>query len=189
MVIGLFFGSFNPINSGHLIIAQYFLNNSDIEKIWFIVSPHNPLKEKEHLLNANDRLKMVKLAIDDKRNMDVSDIEFSLPTPSFTINTLNRLTLDHPDKEFIILMGSDSINSIDEWRDYKEIINNFKIYVYPRKKHFSIRNEFRQDNIKEFDAPLIEISSTLIRENIKNGKSIKYLIPDSISDYLAALMP
>ena len=187
MEIGLFFGSFNPIHIGHLIIAQYFLTNSEINEIWFIVSPHNPLKRKSDLFDPSHRLEMVRLAIEDNEKMVASDIEFSLPAPSYTINTLSVLSINHPKRDFVILMGADSLDTIQEWKNYQKILDNYKIYIYPRKDSFTIKNKFKKYDIQKFNAPIIEISSTLIRDNLRNKNPIKYLVPGSIFEYLTRL--
>ncbi len=178
MKIGLYFGSFNPVHVGHLIIANHFLNETDLEKIWFIVSPHNPLKNEKGLLNEFHRLQLVRLATEEDNRIKVSDIEFSLPKPSYTVNTLAYLAEKNPEHVFCIIMGSDSFQNIDKWKNYEVILKNYPIYVYPRPG-FEIRNPMNTD-LKIVSAPLLEISATLVRNNIRSGKSVRYLLPDKV---------
>jgi len=180
MKIGLYFGSFNPIHVGHLIIANYILNETSIEKIWFIVSPQNPLKESKSLLNEFDRLHLVRLAVQDDNRIKCSDIEFNLPKPSYTSNTMIFLTEKYPEHDFSIIMGSDSYQNLHKWKNFETIIDNYKIYVYRRKDH-EIKSVFNKAPII-LTAPLIEISASQIRENIKTGKSIRYLVPEIVRE-------
>jgi nicotinate-nucleotide adenylyltransferase len=180
MKIGLFFGSFNPIHIGHLIIANYILNETDIDKIWFIVSPQNPLKQNNTLLNEYDRLHLVRLAVEDDLRLKESDIEFGLPRPSYTIDTLVYLTEKHPKHDFLIIMGSDSFQNIDKWKNFLQIINEHPICVYKREG-FQIQNTYG-GKITILDSPLIEVSATKIRELIKLGKSIRYLVPETVRE-------
>ncbi len=177
--IGLFFGSFNPIHFGHLIIANYIVENHFADKIWFVVSPHNPLKNSNELLDDDDRLALVKLAIKRNRKFEASDIEFSLSKPSFTVNTLNYLKQKYKDKDFILIIGEDNLDCFEKWKDYQEIINNNRILVYPRPD-INTNNFFQISTIQRIDAPQIEISSTMIRELIRENKSIQYLLPESV---------
>lgn len=177
--IGLFFGSFNPIHLGHLIIANYILENTDLNKIWFIVSPQNPLKNTNDLLDDTIRLKLVRLAIKSNNKFKASDIEFKLSKPSYTINTLKYLKSKHKTKDFVLIVGEDNLDSFEKWKDYREILNDFELYVYPRTNSKSNKN-LNFQNIHKINAPLIEISSTYIRENIKLNKSIRYLLPEVV---------
>ena len=180
MNIGLYFGSFNPIHIGHLIIANHVLNETDLEKIWFIVSPQNPFKESKCLLNEFDRLHMVRLAVQDDNRIKCSDIEFNLPKPSFTTNTLAVLSEKHPEHTFSLIMGSDSYQNLNKWKNFEHIVSNYSIYIYERKDS-KITESFSKPPIL-LDAPLIEISASQIRQNIKEGKSIRYLIPEIIRE-------
>ena len=177
--IGLFFGSFNPIHLGHLIIANNIVENTDINQIWFIVSPQNPLKNTNDLLDDTIRLKLVRLAIKSNNKFKASDIEFKLSKPSYTINTLKYLKSKHKTKDFVLIVGEDNLDSFEKWKDYREILNDFELYVYPRTNSKANKN-LNFQNIHKINAPLIEISSTYIRENIKLNKSIRYLLPEVV---------
>jgi nicotinate-nucleotide adenylyltransferase len=178
MKIGLYFGSFNPIHVAHLIIANHILNETDIEKVWFIVSPQNPFKPQSNLLNEYHRLHLVRLATEDDNRIKVSDIEFNLPKPSYTINTLVYLEEKYPQNEFSIIMGSDGFQNLHKWKNYEMIIKNYQIYVYSRP-NFEIQNHIKA-NLQIVDAPLLQLSATQIRKNLKNGKSIRYMVPDRV---------
>lgn len=180
MKIGLYFGSFNPIHVGHLIIANHVLNETDLERIWFIVSPQNPLKHNNSLLNEYDRLHLIRTAIEDDPRMKVSDIEFYLPKPSYTINTLTFLKEKYPEHNFSVIMGSDSFQNIHKWKNHEAITGNYTIYVYKRPG-FDIQ-KVNTEKIKILDAPLLEISATNIRELVKKGKSIRYMVPEKIRE-------
>src|SRR6188474_1461192 len=180
MNIGLYFGSFNPIHIGHLIIANHVLNETSINKIWFIVSPQNPFKESKTLLNEFDRLHLVRLATQDDNRIKCSDIEFNLPKPSYTSNTLAFLSEKYPEHQFSIIMGSDSYQNLGKWKNYEAIISNYPIYVYKREGSEIIKS-FENEPII-LDAPIIQISASQIRENIKSGKSIRYLVPEIVRE-------
>ena len=180
MKIGLYFGSFNPIHIGHLIIANHVLNESDIEKVWFIVSPQNPFKENNTLLNEYDRLHLVRIATADDNRLKASDIEFGLPKPSYTINTLIYLIEKYPGDSFSIIMGSDGFQNLNKWKNSEAIVKDYPIYVYKRAG-FEIK-ETHNDKLTILDAPLIQISATQIREYIKTGKSIRYLVPENVRE-------
>jgi nicotinate-nucleotide adenylyltransferase len=175
MDIGLYFGSFNPILLGHLIVASHVIHETSIKKIWFIISPQNPLNESKTLLKEFDRLHLVRLATQDDNRMKSSDIEFTLSKPSYTTNTLAFLSEKHPEHTFSIIMGSDSYQNLDKWKNFESIVANYSIYVYKREGH-EIKKTFSK---KPFilNAPIIQISASQIRENIKTGKSIRYLLP------------
>jgi len=180
MNIGLYFGSFNPIHIGHLIIANHVLNETPIKKIWFIVSPQNPFKESKTLLNEFDRLHLVRLATQDDNRIKCSDIEFNLPKPSYTSNTLTFLSEKYPEHQFSLIMGSDSYQNLDKWKNYETIINNYSVYVYKREGH-AIKNTFEKKAVI-LNAPIIQISASQIREHIRSAKSIRYLVPEIVRE-------
>lgn len=180
MNIGLYFGSFNPIHVGHLIIANHILNESNLERIWFVVSPLNPFKNSENLINEYDRLHLVQKAIEKDARLKASDIEFLLPKPSYTVHTLAYLKEKYPDYTFSIIMGSDGFQNLDKWKNPEIIIKNYSIIIYKRPG-FEVNNKINA-NIEIMSAPLLDISSTHIRDLIKSGKSIKYLVPSNIEE-------
>jgi nicotinate-nucleotide adenylyltransferase len=180
MNIGLYFGSFNPIHIGHLIIANHVLNETSINKIWFIVSPQNPFKESKTLLNEFDRLHLVRLATQEDNRIKCSDIEFNLPKPSYTSNTLTFLSEKYPEHQFSLIMGSDSYQNLDKWKNYETIINNYPVYVYQREGH-EIKKTFDKEAVI-LNAPIIQISASQIREHIKSAKSIRYLVPEIVRE-------
>lgn len=180
MHIGLYFGSFNPIHIGHLIIANHVLNETPINRIWFIVSPQNPLKESKTLLNEFDRLHLVRLATQDDNRIKCSDIEFNLPKPSYTSNTLAFLSEKYPEHQFSLIMGSDSYQNLDKWKNYETIINNYPVYVYKREGH-EIKKTFGTE-AKILNAPIIQISASQIRDHIRTAKSIRYLVPEVVRE-------
>ena len=178
MKIGLFFGSFNPIHNGHLIIANHILNETDLDKIWLIISPLNPFKESSSLLNIYDRLHLVAKAVENDNRLKGSDIEFHLPKPSYTSATLAYLKEKYPLYEFSIIIGSDSFQNLDKWKNYGAIIKNYELIIYKRPG-FEVINSIGA-RISIMNAPLLEISATYIRELVRKNKSIKYLVPESI---------
>ena len=178
MKIGLFFGSFNPIHNGHLIIANHILNETALEKVWFIISPQNPFKQTSSLLNTYDRLHLVNRAVENDNRIKGSDIEFHLPKPSYTSATLAYLKEKYPGYEFSIIIGSDSFQNLSKWKNYETIIHNYELIIYKRPG-FEIINNIGA-RVLIMDAPLLEISATYIRELVKENKSIKYLVPESI---------
>lgn len=179
MKIGLLFGSFNPVHLGHLIIANFFINEA-VDQVWFVVSPQNPLKESESLLADAHRLQLVELAIADNENFFASDIEFNLSKPSYTINTLHLLSERYPERKFYLIIGSDNFLQLPLWKSSNEIIQNFNILVYQRPLFPCPSTQ--QSNIQVFNAPLLDISSTGIRKMIAENKSIRYLVPDAVND-------
>jgi len=181
--VGLFFGSYNPIHIGHLIIANYMANYTALDKVWLVVSPHNPLKEKKDLIQVYDRLEMAKLAIEDTENIDVSDVELKLPQPSYTIDTLTLLRELYPEHEFVLIMGSDNLKSLKKWKNYELILRDYHIYVYPRPGY--IAEEFQNhSSITITDTPLMELSSTFIRKAIAKEKSVKFFLPDKVIEFI-----
>lgn len=178
MLIGLYFGSFNPVHNGHLIIANHVLNVGVADEVWFVVSPQNPFKNSGSLLNQNHRLNLVKIAIEGETNLKASNIEFKLPKPSYTITTLTYLQEKYPTQQFAIIMGSDSFQNINKWKNAETILRDFSIIIYKRPGFEVMQNVAA--NIQVLDAPLLEISSTHIRSLIKQKKSIRYLVPDLV---------
>jgi nicotinate-nucleotide adenylyltransferase len=181
MKVGLYFGSFNPIHHGHLIIANHVLENSGLDQIWLVVSPQNPLKPSAGLLNEYHRLFLVKTAIDGETRLKASDIEFKLPRPSFTIDTLTYLKEKYPENEFVLIMGSDSFQNLPQWKNHKQILANYPVYVYTRPGFESLA-EYPGSQVTVLQAPLLQISATHIRNNVRDGKSIRYLVPDKVKD-------
>jgi len=182
MKIGLYFGSFNPIHTGHLIIANYVAYNTDLDKVWLVVSPHNPLKPSASLLNEHNRLHLVELGVEGEPKLRASNIEFTLPRPSYTIDTLTYLTEKFPTQEFTVIMGSDSFQNITRWKNYQQLIQHYPIYVYERPGH-AVTDTFGAQ-VQILKAPLLDISATSIRQWIKEGKSIRYLVPDNVAAYI-----
>lgn len=180
MRIALYFGSFNPVHNGHLIIANHVLLHTDAEQVWFVVSPQNPFKQSGGLLNEYQRLHLINLAIDGESKLKTSNVEFTLPKPSYTIDTLAYLKEKFPEHEFVILMGSDSFRNINKWKNAAVLLKNYSLYIY-RRPGFEITDTY-SGHIKIIDAPLLQISATHIRELIKSGKSIRYLVPDIVME-------
>jgi nicotinate-nucleotide adenylyltransferase len=178
MKIGLYFGSFNPVHIGHCIIASHMVQNTDLEKVWLVVSPQNPFKESASLLNEYHRLHLVKLATENENNIKASDIEFHLPRPSYTIDTLTYLKEKHPEHKFSIILGSDGLQNFHKWKNAAVLVKNHELYVYKRFG-YEIVNTLSA-KIETADAPLLQISSTHIRDMIKLGKSVRYLVPDKV---------
>ena len=183
MKIGLFFGSFNPIHMGHLIIANVMAENADLNKVWLVVSPQNPLKPSKGLLHEFDRYDMVKAAIADNYKLEVSDVEFHLPKPSYTIHTLAHLTEKYPGKEFKLILGEDNLENFTKWKNYEEILRHYGLYFYPRPNVTNSELK-RHSNVKMIDAPLLDISATYIRNCIRSNKSIRYLVPDVVEQMI-----
>jgi nicotinate-nucleotide adenylyltransferase len=180
MKIGLYFGSFNPVHTGHLIIANHAVNETDLKQVWFIVSPQNPFKQSASLLNEYHRLHLIKSAIDGENNLRASSVEFNLPKPSYTVDSLAYLKEKYPEHEFSILLGSDGFQNLNKWKNYEVIVKNHRIYIYKRPG-FEI-TDTHGATVQVLDAPLLEISSTHIRELIKNRKSIRFLVPDVVKE-------
>ena len=183
MKIGLFFGSFNPVHIGHMIIANYMATQTDLDMVWMVVSPQNPFKSKSSLAKDYDRLHLLKLAIGDNPNLKASNIEFNLPKPSYTIDTLTYLKELHPEKKFSLIMGGDNLASFHKWKNHDLIIIDHDIYVYKRPNHDIAKWE-NHDCVYSFDAPLMQISASYIRKSIREGHSIQYLVSDPVFEYL-----
>lgn len=195
MKIGLYFGTFNPIHIGHLIIANHFAEYSDLDQIWMVVTPHNPLKNKDTLLDDHQRLQLVYLATEDYPKIQPSDIEFKLSQPNYTVNTLAHLQEKFPQHEFSLIMGEDNLKSLRKWKNHEVILQNHEIYVYPRleakvrtgeatsseAENLAFKNN---PKIHFIDAPIVEISSTFIRENIKKKKNVRPLLPSKVWEYI-----
>lgn len=185
MKIGLYFGTFNPIHIGHMIIANHLAEHSDLDQIWMVVTPHNPHKQKNTLLDDYQRLHLVQLATGEYPKIKPSDIEFKLPQPNYTVNTLAHLGEKHPQYEFALIMGEDNLNSLHKWKNYEYILEHHDIYIYPRisegEADAGLKNHSR---IKLIDAPIVEISSTFIRDSIKQKKNIRPLLPESVWEYI-----
>lgn len=184
MKVGIFSGSFNPIHIGHLILANYITEFTEIDEVWFLVSPHNPLKEESMLINENQRLEIVKLALQEYPKMKASDFEFPLPRPSYTIVTLKKLKEAYPGHEFVLIIGSDNWTKFDKWKNYDEIIGNYQIKVYPRLGYRTIIQPKYKTHVEVLDAPVIEISSTFIRNAISEGKDMKAFLSNKVYKYI-----
>ena len=182
MKIGLFFGSFNPFHIGHKVIGSHFTQFTDLNQLWFVVSPQNPLKQKSSLLDQNHRYQIIDREIDKDINLSVSNIEFSLQQPSYTIDTLIHLSEKYPNYKFVLIMGSDNLKNIHKWKNYNEILDNYQIYVYPRNNYAV--NEFHKNITVIKDVPKMEISASFIRNAIKMGKDVSSLIPQQAFKYI-----
>jgi nicotinate-nucleotide adenylyltransferase len=189
METGLFFGSFNPVHIGHMAIANYLAEYSSLKEIWFVVSPHNPLKTKETLLKDRDRLHMTGLAIGDDLRFRVSDVEFTLPQPSYTIDTLVWLTEKHPARRFTLIMGEDNLTTLHKWKNVEVLVKQYPIIVYPRlypgnRSSKRLQEVLSMASVTEIDAPVMEISGTFIRNAIKEGKDVSWFVPAPAWQYI-----
>ncbi len=185
MKIGLYFGSFNPIHIGHLVIANHFAEYTDLDQVWFVVTPHNPFKKKSSLLDNYQRLEMVHLATKAYDKLKPCDIEFNLPQPSYTINTLTYIQEKYPDHEFGLIMGEDNLTHFHKWKNYQLILEHHDIYVYPRITQEKKETPFHDHNKIHFiKAPVMELSSTFIRQSIKDGKFVRPMLPEPVWNYL-----
>ena len=183
--IGLYFGTFNPIHIGHLILANHFAETTDLDEVWFVVTPQNPMKRKDSILDNHHRLELVYKATYDYPKLRPSDIEFGLPMPNYTINSLTHLEEKHPDKQFVLLMGEDNLVSFPKWKNYELILDRYELYVYPRKTDRTIPKQFQNNpKINLIDAPQIELSSSAIRKAIKANQNIRPLLPPESWLYL-----
>lgn len=185
MKIGLYFGTFNPIHVGHLAIANHMAEYSDLDKIWMVITPHNPFKKKSSLLDNNHRYQMVQRALDEYPKIEASTIEFSLPQPNYTVYTLAHLEEKYPDHEFCLIMGEDNLKSLHKWKNYEVILENHEVYVYPRISEGVIETQFdNHSKIHRVAAPIMEVSSTAIRNGIKEKKNVRPLLPYEVFQYL-----
>lgn len=183
--IGLYFGTFNPVHIGHLAIANYLVECSNLDEIWMVVTPHNPHKKKKTLLDDYQRLHMVHLATDNYDKIKASNIEFGLPQPNYTVNTLAHLSEKYPEKEFTLIMGADNLKSLHKWKNYEVILEDYNIIAYPRVSTGDIPKEFENHTkIKTIMAPIMEISSTMIRNAIADGKDLRYFMHHQVQEYV-----
>jgi nicotinate-nucleotide adenylyltransferase len=183
--VGLFFGSFNPIHIGHLVIAEYMAEFTPLEQVWFVVSPQNPLKKKETLLSENNRIHMVRIALEDDSRFKASNIEFGLPRPSYTIDTLVHLNEKYPKVDFSLIIGHDNLATLHKWKNYEALLRNYKLYVYPRVSSTQEKSILESHpSVIMTDAPIVELSSTFIRKAISEGKAIKHMLPAKVAEYL-----
>lgn len=183
MKIGLYSGSFNPVHHGHVMLANYLVEFSDLDELWFVVSPQNPLKKREDLMKDEDRLKMVELALEGDSRLKVSDIEMSLPLPSYTINTLRALSAKYPDDQFVFICGMDSLQGMTRWREYQAILDNYQLLVFPRKGYDG-GELICHPHVKVLETPVVEVSSTFIRNSMKAGKDVRHFMPEKAYQYL-----
>lgn len=185
MKVGLYFGTYNPIHIGHLIIANHLVENSDLDKIWMVITPHNPFKKKSTLLDDHHRFQLVQLALEDYPKIEPSTIEFSLPQPNYTVNTLAYLKEKYPTTDFCLIMGEDNLKGFHKWKNYEVILEHYSIYVYPRIAEGIIDSQFvNHPKIIKVDAPIIEISSTAVRKAIKEGKNCRPLLLPEVWKYI-----
>ncbi|MBW2960268.1 nicotinate (nicotinamide) nucleotide adenylyltransferase [Mesonia aestuariivivens] len=183
--IGLYFGTFNPVHMGHLAIANHMVEFSDLDEVWMVVTPLNPLKKKRTLLEDHHRLEMVYLATEDYDHIQPSNIEFGLPQPNYTVNTLAHLEEKYPEYNFALIMGEDNLNTLHKWKNHEVILERFEVFVYPRITSAVLKDEFQNHpKITKLDAPIMEISSTFIRNAVKNGKRITPLLPHKVWEYI-----
>ncbi|WP_283640504.1 nicotinate (nicotinamide) nucleotide adenylyltransferase [Mesonia mobilis] len=183
--IGLYFGTFNPIHIGHLAIANHMVEFSDLDEVWMVVTPHNPHKKKSTLLADHHRLEMVYRATEAYDNIKPSNIEFGLPQPNYTVNTLAHLEEKYPDYQFALIMGEDNLNTLHKWKNNEVILERFEVFVYPRVTSTTIKEEFKNHpKITKVDAPIMEISSTFVRNAVKDGKRITPLLPQKVWEYI-----
>lgn len=185
MKIGLFFGTFNPIHSGHLILANYLAEFTDLDEVWLVITPMSPFKQKMSLLENHHRLALANIAVENFPKLKASDIEFKLAQPNYTINTLVHIEEKFPDKQFCLIMGEDNLKGFHKWKNFETILNNYPIYVYPRVlKEGTQKIVLEHTNIQKVDAPIVEISSTFIRKAIKNNKDIRAMLPEKVWNYI-----
>ena len=181
--IGIYSGSFNPIHHGHVMLANYLVEFSDLDELWFVVTPQNPLKQKEDLLDDDERLKMVQLAVGDDPRFHVSDIEMHLPRPSYTINTLTALSEQSPDGEFVFICGMDSLQNLKNWREYQKILDNYELLVFPREGYDG-GDLINYPSVTVLKTPIVELSSTFIRKCVKEGRDVRHFMPERAFCYM-----
>jgi nicotinate-nucleotide adenylyltransferase len=184
MKIGLLFGSFNPIHTGHLLIANYMVEYTELDKIWFVVSPQNPFKVNDELLDENLRLKMIEMAIADDNRFEACNIEFGMPKPNYTYLTLTTLAEKYPEHEFTPIIGGDNLQSFHLWKNYESILENYQLFVYRRAGFHENPLLANHKKISLYEVPLLNISSTYIRETLQAGKSIRYLVPKVVNEFI-----
>lgn len=184
MKIGLFFGTYNPIHVGHMVIANYMAEFTDLDKIWIVVTPHNPFKEKKSMLADYHRLQLVKIAIGDDLRFKASDVEFNLPQPNYTIHTLTYLKEKHPDDEFVLVMGGDNLTHFKKWKNYEEILKNHEIYIYPRIEGKDFGELLDHTKVSLYEAPVMQISSSFVRKAIREKKDVRHYLSKDVFKYI-----
>tara|TARA_R110002073_G_scaffold216229_2_gene376482 strand:+ start:46747 stop:47328 length:582 start_codon:yes stop_codon:yes gene_type:complete len=185
MKVGLYFGTFNPIHIGHLIIANHLVEYSDLDEVWFVVTPQSPHKKKQSLLDNHHRFELVYIAVENYQKLKASDIEFKLPQPNYTVHTLAHISEKHPNHEFSLIMGEDNLKSFHKWKNYEIILENHHIYVYPRISGGSPKTSFDEHpKVHKVDAPIIQISATLIRDGIKQNKNVEPMLLNEVWKYI-----
>lgn len=185
MKIGLFFGTFNPIHVGHMIIANYIVEFSDLDQVWFVVTPQSPFKQKTSMLSNHHRLAIANIAVENYPKLKTTDIEFNLPQPNYTINTLIHIEEKFPNKQFCLIMGEDNLKSFHKWKNYETILENYELYVYPRISNGKTDNQFlNHPKIHKVNAPIVQISSTFIRKSIQEKKDISTMLPLNVWQYI-----
>ncbi len=183
--IGLYFGTFNPIHIGHLTIANYMVEFGGLHEVWFVVTPHNPLKKKSTLLDDVHRLAMVRIAVEDFPKLKASNIEFDLPQPNYTVHTLAHLEERYPGEKFCLILGEDNLKSLPKWKNYEVILDRYELYIYPRISAGEVNTSLlNHPHIHRIDSPIMELSSTFIRKAIKEGKNIRPMLPQNVWEYL-----
>ena len=185
MKIGLFFGTFNPIHIGHLILANYMAEFSDLDEVWFVITPMSPFKQKSSMLDNTHRLAIANVAVEDYPKLKTSDIEFKLPQPNYTVKTLIHIEEKYPEHQFCLIMGEDNLKGFHKWKNYETIIKNYQLYVYPRISDGVVESEFlKHPHVHRVEAPIVQISSTFIRKSIKNKKDIRTMLPANVWNYI-----
>jgi len=185
MKVGLFFGTFNPIHIGHMIIANYIAEFSDLDEVWFVITPQSPFKQKKSMLSNHHRLALVTIAVEEYPKLKTSSIEFDLPQPNYTINTLVHLEEKYTNHQFCLIMGEDNLKGFHKWKNYETILQNYELYVYPRVSEGKVEHQFKNHSkIQIVNAPIVEISSTFIRKAIKENKDIRTMLPTNVWSYI-----